>query len=153
MERDFSFCENKNQAKANVAAAKVLDVDTQDIRLARLKELIDKRFNGRQTDLGLACGISLSQIGQWLGSSRRIGEKSARKIERALGLPHLWMDYLNEIRRGLEAEKKLVAAEKEAPYFTESRREIESLTNKLKQLSPQQVVKLEIFIESIIEKD
>lgn len=153
MGTDFSLCESKNQAKANVAPANVLGVETPDIRRERLKELIEKRFNGRQTDLGIAAGISLSQIGQWLGSSRRIGEKSARKIERALRLPHLWMDYLNELRREVESGKKLAVGEKEAPYFIEPRKEIESLIEKLRRLSPEQVIKLEIFVESMISKE
>ncbi len=47
---------------------------------------------GRQQALADAVSLSVQYINQMLSGHRSIGEKTARKIEAALQLPHGWMD-------------------------------------------------------------
>lgn len=61
-------------------------------RSLRLRQLINERFNSKQIDFSKKTNISTAQIGQWLGGYRVMGEKSARKIEIACGLPKGWLD-------------------------------------------------------------
>jgi SOS-response transcriptional repressor LexA len=58
----------------------------------RLRQLLIESFSGSQTVLSKRSGISLSQLGQYLGGYRNIGEKTARKIEEAAGKPIGWLD-------------------------------------------------------------
>ncbi len=68
-----------------------------DTRTKRLQQLINERFNGRQVDLHLKTGISTSQIGQWLGGHRVMGEKSASRIEKLCGLSPGWLSKNDEV--------------------------------------------------------
>lgn len=86
----FSISETEKQAKAKVAFAKISGM--KSIRVIRLKALIQDDFKGSQKDLSLRSKVSLSQLGQYLGGYRNLGEKTARKIEEACGKPAGWLD-------------------------------------------------------------
>jgi SOS-response transcriptional repressor LexA len=64
----------------------------QDMRRDKLKDLIQNRFDGKQSAFASAIGKSPSQVNQWLAMRRPIGEKVARDIELALSLPRGWLD-------------------------------------------------------------
>jgi transcriptional regulator with XRE-family HTH domain len=61
-------------------------------RKAILQELLDTRFDGSQVDFARAIMRSPAQVNHWLSGYRRLGDGSARYIERVLGLPIGWMD-------------------------------------------------------------
>lgn len=67
-------------------------IKESDKRKQRLLELIATRYGGSQSSFAEATGMTLSQIGQWLGGHRNMNEKTARKIESLCGLPRGWMD-------------------------------------------------------------
>ena len=73
-------------------------------RLEKLRELLDRY--GKQAELARAIGRSPSQVGQWLGGHRKLGDGSARNIEIKLGLPMGWLDTAPALR----------AAERPPPY-------------------------------------
>jgi phage repressor protein C with HTH and peptisase S24 domain len=75
-------------------------------RLENLERLIDKRFKGKASDFAKAANVSASQISQWRGNDRTIGEKVARKIEEALGLPSGYLD-----RKGVKLHAVIDAGE------------------------------------------
>ena len=63
-----------------------------DIRRENLKTLVADKGN---TEVAKAAGYSSSSyLSQMVGpkSKRPVTEATARKVERALGLPHLWLD-------------------------------------------------------------
>ncbi len=66
----------------------------QEIRRARLKELISDRFPGRGGQARLAAAIErqADYISRCLSGKKGIGEDLARLIEDKLQLPHHWMD-------------------------------------------------------------
>jgi transcriptional regulator with XRE-family HTH domain len=65
------------------------DATLARVRRQRLADLCTLRSQKAIADLS---GISLSQIGQWLGGDRNMTEGSARRIERAALLPIGWLD-------------------------------------------------------------
>ena len=69
-------------------------MDTKDTRREKLRELIHNKFNGSQKALSDRSGISLSQISQYLSLTlnKTMGEKIARKIERAAGVHAGYLD-------------------------------------------------------------
>lgn len=83
----------RSQAYAQLAIAKLLlmktDTELAGLRRERLRLLCEERS---QTALAAATGISLSQLGQWLGGNRNVSEASARRIERGARLPKGWLD-------------------------------------------------------------
>lgn len=64
-------------------------------RVLRLRQLINELSSGSQTIFSKRSGISLSQLGQYLGGYRNIGEKTARKIESTSGKPIGWLDAMD----------------------------------------------------------
>jgi SOS-response transcriptional repressor LexA len=64
----------------------------ENIRVKRLRKLITESFKGSQSALSALTGVSLSQLGQYLGGYRNMGEKTARKIERGSNKPDGWLD-------------------------------------------------------------
>jgi len=78
---------------------------SHEIRLARLRELINDRFDKSPAKFSQAAGVSLSQLGQYQSGYRSFGEQTARRIERKLNLPNGWLDRrldeLNETERQL----------------------------------------------------
>ncbi|MFZ6813571.1 helix-turn-helix domain-containing protein [Undibacterium sp. Rencai35W] len=89
----FSISESKKQAYAKLAFAKIRNMET--VRIKQLRKLISENFNGSQTELSNRSGVSLSQLGQYLGGYRNLGEKTARKIESAAGKNIGWLDGVN----------------------------------------------------------
>lgn len=63
-----------------------------DIRLANLKQLLERRFRGRIADMGRALERSDAYLWQLLNGKRNLGERIARYIERKLGLPPSALD-------------------------------------------------------------
>lgn len=61
-------------------------------RLARLEWLQRDRFEDKPGLLAKAIGVQPAQVSQWGSGFRSISEGSARRIEKALGLPKYWMD-------------------------------------------------------------
>ncbi len=72
------------------------DMDVQNRRLRRLRELWATRFNGVTADLARAIGKDANQTRFVLypdrAGGRRIGERLARQIEERLGLPQGYLD-------------------------------------------------------------
>ncbi|SDV49089.1 LexA family transcriptional regulator [Chitinasiproducens palmae] len=64
----------------------------ENVRVRQLRNLIADRFGGSQAALCKRIGMSPSQIGQYLGGYRNLGERAARKIEDGAGLPAGWLD-------------------------------------------------------------
>lgn len=64
----------------------------QHIRVERLKKLIAESYEGRNKIFSSKSGIAESQISQYIGGNRNIGEKTARKIELIAGKPMGWLD-------------------------------------------------------------
>ncbi|SHM05179.1 hypothetical protein SAMN05216428_11280 [Nitrosospira sp. Nsp11] len=67
-------------------------MDIQAIRRARLRRLIDERFNGKQTDLLAACNQNQGEISGLLSGKRVFGEKKARTLEDELHLGRGYFD-------------------------------------------------------------
>lgn len=89
-------------------------MDIHDIRLANLR-LIATRAGGRPK-LAQRLGMSYQLLQNYIGKTptKRIGEKTARKVEATFALPHGWMDQLQE---GTTAETTLdLIAERESIF-------------------------------------
>ena len=67
-----------------------------EVRRENLRRLIDEKFNGRDADFARYCGMEPARISQVLSKTYRdgknFGEKAARNIEQAAGLPLLFLD-------------------------------------------------------------
>lgn len=64
-------------------------------RRRRLHLLIEERFGGNRTDLARAVGLSPSYTARFteiFGGRSNLGDRTAWRIEQALGLPEGWMD-------------------------------------------------------------
>lgn len=86
----FSKSENKSQAHAKLAIANMTSMENARVR--QLRKLIAESFGGSQSALSTRTGVSLAQLGQYLGGYRNMGEKTARKIERGANKPVGWLD-------------------------------------------------------------
>lgn len=60
-------------------------------RRERLRQLINDRFDGRQTHFVEATGINAGELSGLL-RTKHFGEKKARTLEAQLGLPNMWLD-------------------------------------------------------------
>jgi len=63
---------------------------TQEIRRDNLRALLSRYAS--QRELADELSLAPAYINQMFNGYRGIGERTARKIEKQLGLPHLWMD-------------------------------------------------------------
>ena len=122
-----------------------------DTRAKRLQQLIDEKFDGRQIDFHARTGISTSQIGQWLGGHRIMGEKSAIKIEKACRLPSGWLsgtdkDYESAGIKGALSELASVFSDADDIL----RSQLEPLINVLMK-SPSRLDEITIRFESTLE--
>ncbi len=61
-------------------------------RLSRVKQLIDRYADGSQTEFARKLGKTQGQVSQWFMGVKPIGEKIAKDIEDAFGLPRGWLD-------------------------------------------------------------
>ena len=61
-------------------------------RRLRLRQLIEERFEGNQSAMARAGGYRSHSFSPLLHATRTMGERSARQIEKALGLPDGWLD-------------------------------------------------------------
>lgn len=68
-------------------------------RLDKMKELIEKRFNGSQAEFARAIEKAPAQVNQWLNGYRNIGNGAAAHIEDVLSLPRGWLDSKESIRQ------------------------------------------------------
>lgn len=68
-------------------------------RLDKMKELIEKRFNGSQAEFARAIEKAPAQVNQWLNGYRNIGNGAAAHIEGVLSLPRGWLDSKESIRQ------------------------------------------------------
>lgn len=69
----------------------LMDTDIVKTRRERLRELITKRFGGKQSRLVEETGINAGELSGLL-RSKAFGEKKARALEDQLGLPAEWLD-------------------------------------------------------------
>lgn len=69
----------------------LMDTDIVKTRRERLRELITKRFGGKQSRLVDDTGINAGELSGLL-RTKHFGEKKARALEDQLGLPALWLD-------------------------------------------------------------
>lgn len=61
-------------------------------RLEIVKNLINERYNGNQTEFARAIGKAPAQVNQWINGHRNIGDGIASNIEIALNLPRGFLD-------------------------------------------------------------
>ena len=61
-------------------------------RLEIVKNLINERYNGNQTQFARAIGKAPAQVNQWINGHRNIGDGIASNIEIALNLPRGFLD-------------------------------------------------------------
>jgi phage repressor protein C with HTH and peptisase S24 domain len=73
-------------------------VDIQEIRRERLRRLISDEYGGNTSRFGQIVGKSQSQLSGTLTSKKGFGEKLARQIEAAVGLPKGWLDRADSSR-------------------------------------------------------
>lgn len=66
-------------------------MDIQDIRRARLAQLIEERYDGSQASFVAKTGENQGEVSGLL-KAKSFGEKKARKIESKCGLPIGWLD-------------------------------------------------------------
>jgi hypothetical protein len=80
-----------------VFSARLADVDLQDIRIERLR-LFARRHGVENSpgDLARLIGKRPNQVTNLLGKHSSFGEKVARSIEQAAGLPPGWLDLESE---------------------------------------------------------
>lgn len=94
-------------------------MDEQDLRRNNLKSLQPSGM--KDVDFAAKCGISPSYFSQILKGHRPFGEKTARKIEKALGLPRLALDRLSAFQsdgaEGHDNAASLGFAENTVPLF------------------------------------
>lgn len=64
-------------------------------RRARLRQVIDERFGGKQAKFVEKTGINAGELSGLL-RIKHFGEKKARSLEAMLELPNLWLDGLDE---------------------------------------------------------
>lgn len=64
------------------------------IRRARLSQVITDHFDGKQAKFVEKTGINAGELSA-LMRNKPFGEKKARKLEKQLGLPSLWLDGRN----------------------------------------------------------
>lgn len=69
----------------------LMDTEIVKTRRERLRELIKKRFGGKQSRLVDDTGINAGELSGLL-RTKHFGEKKARALEDQLGLPALWLD-------------------------------------------------------------
>lgn len=65
-------------------------MDVYALRALRVKELIDRDFSGKQAAFADAVDIASSTVSRWFmpgQGKKRIGDRTAVKIEQRLGLP------------------------------------------------------------------
>lgn len=62
-----------------------------------LQKLIDEKFNGSQIDFCRRSGKKEAQVTQWLNGSRNMKDVTAREIEVAIGLSHLYFEDISTI--------------------------------------------------------
>lgn len=66
-------------------------MDIQGVRRDRLRDLIETRFNGKQTEFIAATDINQGELSGLL-RKKSFGERKARSLERILRLPPGWFD-------------------------------------------------------------
>lgn len=64
----------------------------KEIRRARLKLLMDERFEGKQAALASCIGVIPNLVSRYIRGTKGIGEDMRDKIEDACGLPRGWLD-------------------------------------------------------------
>lgn len=67
-------------------------MNVYDTRRARLRALIEERFDGTQSKLAAAIDRQADYVSRCLNGKKRIGEEFARHVERSVGLRHGWLD-------------------------------------------------------------
>ena len=69
-----------------------------------LQQLIDEKFNESQVEFCRKSGKKEAQVTQWLNGSRNMKDTTAREIEIAIGLPHLYFEDISTIRHKNEID-------------------------------------------------
>ncbi len=65
--------------------------DPAEIRRRNLRRWIERLHQGRQIDFVAATGINQGELSALL-KNKAFGERKARKIEQAAGMPERWLD-------------------------------------------------------------
>lgn len=80
-------------------------METKDIRIIRLRKLIDDKYDGYDGQFADAHNMKRPQVSRWVTDNEEarqgISEASARKIEKKEGLPDGWLDRLSDDHSGL----------------------------------------------------
>lgn len=63
-----------------------------EIRKARLMQLVEDRFGGVQADAARGLGVTSQWLSDVLQDRRQFGERKARAVEEAAGLAAGWLD-------------------------------------------------------------
>lgn len=86
----------------------------KDIRLTRLRQIIEDRFDGNQGQCADALEIKRPQMSRWVtrneSARQGIAEDSARFIEEKLGYPAGWMDSEKTTYRAAAEEPVIASA-------------------------------------------
>mgnify|MGYP006914143939 FL=1 len=97
-------------------------MDISDVRRRALRRLIETKCGGVSRQLALACNKPERQINDMLSSPPRksFGEKVARGMEAALGLPPLYFDQESNTQGSAPAPVAMPVAMPDAAYPAES---------------------------------
>ncbi len=71
-------------------------MDIQETRRDRLRLLISDEYSGNVSRFGQLIGKSQSQLSSTLTGRKGFGERLARQIENAIGLPKGWLDRVDD---------------------------------------------------------
>lgn len=80
-------------------------MDKNDIRRARLRQVIDERFDGKVARLAAFLEMKPPQLHRWLSGKQGIHEDSAASMCEKIGLPAGWFDLPPDSSLPLPASK------------------------------------------------
>ena len=125
----------------------LVPMEAFDVRKRNLLSLV--RRYGRQQALADAVSLSVQYINQMVSGHRTIGEKTARKIEKALSLAPGWMDVDSDVAAPRDLVK--VAAVNDDDVVEVSRESL-ALLRMLNSLSEKDRATLHALVDSLTQQ-